>query len=100
MDHKIISNFQFPISNIEKKLLLQVARFSEVALQAAENMDPSKIAQYLFSLAQDFNNFYHDCPVLQADGDVKSFRLSLIQTTEQVMTKGLYLLGIETVEEM
>jgi len=97
---QIISNFQFPISNIEKKLLLQVARFSEVALQAAENMDPSKIAQYLFSLAQDFNNFYHDCPVLQADGDVKSFRLSLIQTTEQVMTKGLYLLGIETVEEM
>ncbi|MFA6427760.1 MAG: arginine--tRNA ligase [Candidatus Magasanikbacteria bacterium] len=90
----------FQIFDVEKKLLMRLGRFDETTELAAEELDPSKIAQYLFSLAQDFNTFYHDCPVLQAEETVRNFRLSLIQTVEKVMTRGLYLLGIETVEEM
>jgi len=51
-------------------------------------------------LAQSFNNFYNLCPVLKSEGVALSFRLHLIKAVEQAMTKGLYLLGIETVEEM
>lgn len=88
------------VTSPEKKLLLQLAEFSEIAKRAAEEFDPSKIAQYLFDLAQGFNNFYHECPVIQAEEETREFRVLLIQAVAVVMTRGLYLLGIETVEEM
>ena len=89
------------VSLIEKQLLLQIARYSEVTKLSAENLDPSKIAQYLFDLAQSFNSFYAACPVLQAeDENIGNFRLQLIKKVELVMTNGLDLLGIETVDEM
>ena len=78
----------------------QIVEFEEVAARAAKEHDPSKIAHYLLDLAQSFNNFYNLCPVLKSEGVALSFRLHLIKAVEQAMTKGLYLLGIETVEEM
>lgn len=85
---------------VEKNLLNKLVEFNEVTQKAAAEFDPSKIAHYLLDLAQNFNNFYSHCPVLKAEGEVLSFRLNLIKVVEKVMTKGLYLLGIEAVEEM
>lgn len=84
----------------EKQLLLKLAEFPEVTQKAAQRLDPSEVAGYVFGLAQAFNTFYHACPVLQAEEDVKRFRLRLIAAVEAVMTRGLYLLGIATVDEM
>ncbi|MFA4831386.1 MAG: arginine--tRNA ligase [Patescibacteria group bacterium] len=96
-----ISDFRFQIASEEKQLLLQLAKYPEVTQTAAEQYDPSKIAKYLFDLAQLFNTFYHACPVLQAEEEeVRAFRLKLIGMVAQVMEKGLNLLGIEVVEEM
>lgn len=95
-----ISDFRFPFSSFEKSLLLQLVSFPEITFQAAESLDPSKIAQYLFHLAQTFNTFYHECPVLEAEAEVRAGRVRLIQAVAQVMTTGLTLLGIETVVEM
>ncbi|MBI4135540.1 arginine--tRNA ligase [Candidatus Uhrbacteria bacterium] len=89
-----------PISASEHSLIMSLARFPEVNQEAAAQCDPSRVAHYLFSLAQTFNAFYNECPVLQAEGEVKKFRLFLIQAVLLVMTQGLSLLGIETVEEM
>ncbi|MDO8505279.1 MAG: arginine--tRNA ligase [bacterium] len=89
------------IETSEKQLLLALARFPETTMEAAQSYDPSRIAHYLFALAQGFNEFYQKCPVLQAeDPAVRKFRLHLISATATVMTKGLFLLGIKTVEEM
>ncbi|NQU83531.1 MAG: arginine--tRNA ligase [Parcubacteria group bacterium] len=88
------------VISYEKQLLLELANFSEVTEQAAVALDPSKIARYLFVLAQSFNSFYDKCPVLKAEEEVKEFRLQLIKAVEQVMSRGLDLLGIETVEKM
>lgn len=88
------------VETVEKQLLLHLARFPEITKVAAERLDPSEVAQYLFDLAQCFNAFYDNCPVLQADEPVRAFRLQLIQAVAQVMERGLYLLGMETVEEM
>ena len=74
--------------------------YPEVANTASETMDPSKIAKYLFDLAQLFNNFYAQCPVLQAEDRERDFRLNLIVGVQSVMKKGLNLLGIETVQKM
>lgn len=89
------------IEPAEKKLLLHLANFSEVTKSSAEELDPSKIAKYLFELAQMFNSFYENCPVLKAENDeVRNFRLQLIKNVGQVMEKGIHLLGIEIVDEM
>ena len=99
-----IKNTKLKIQNStepeEKELLLKLAEYPEVTKASFENYDPSKIAHYLFDLAQSFNRFYNEAPVLKAEGETKVFRLHLIKAVEQVMARGLYLLGIETVEEM
>jgi len=84
----------------EKKLLNCLTNFVEVAEKAALEKDPSKIAHYLLELAQDFNNFYATCPILKAENEILQFRLHLIRAVEIVMVRGLYLLGIEAVDEM
>ncbi|MBT4153657.1 MAG: arginine--tRNA ligase [Candidatus Magasanikbacteria bacterium] len=84
----------------EKALLLQLAQFPAVSAEAALQYDPSKITRYLFDLAQLFNKFYDACPVLDAEERTKAFRLQLASAVQGVMKKGLYILGIETVEQM
>ena len=84
----------------EKKLLLVLANYPDVVEKAAVEHDPSKIAHYLLSLAQAFNNFYDKCPVLKVEGGSLQFRLNLIKLVSKVMSKGLFLLGIDTVEKM
>ncbi len=96
------SKFQVP-SNIhpsEKALLLSLVQYPDITKKAVESLDPSKIARYLFTLSQDFNTFYHDCPVIKAEEKIKAFRLGLIEKVLIVMEHGLNLLGIESVEEM
>lgn len=88
------------VHDTEKQLLLALSSYPDVTLAAVEQYDPSKIAQYLFDLAQTFNSFYAQCPVIDAEEDVRAFRLALIARVEQVMTAGLHLLGIETVDAM
>lgn len=88
------------IEPAEKKLLLDLSKFTEVTERAIDELDPSQIAKYLFDLAQTFNVFYQVCPVLSAQGSEKDFRLSLIQAVKETMEKGLGLLGIEAVDEM
>jgi len=89
------------IENEEKNLLLKLGSFTEIVKSSADSYDPSKIAQYLFDIAKSFNVFYENCPVLKAeDEEVKNFRLNLIKKIEETVEKGLYLLGIESVEEM
>jgi len=88
------------IERAEKQLVLALAEYPAATSGAFENQDPSVVARYLFELAQTFNSFYTQCPVLKAEAPVQAFRLQLISAVELVMTRGLSLLGIETLEEM
>jgi arginyl-tRNA synthetase len=84
----------------ERKVILSLLKFPEITKRSAVELDPSQIAKYLFDLAQDFNNFYTECSVLNAEGQTKKIRVELITAVNKVMVKGLNLLGIEAVEEM
>ncbi len=84
----------------EEALLLQLGRFPAAVERAADLNKPSVIARYLIDLARDFNQFYHHCPVLKAEGDLKQARLLLADATREVLARGLYLLGIEAPEKM
>ncbi len=84
----------------EHGLVMKLARYPEVVAGAGEKYDPSEIAKYLFELAQGFNDYYHQVPVLKAEIGVREARLALITVVSQVIANGLGLLGIETVPEM
>ncbi len=84
----------------ERKLIMDMIEFPEIMAKAASELDPSLIARYLFNLAQDFNSFYAECPVLQTDDMTKVLRLQIIAAIKIIMEKGLYLLGIPVVKKM
>ena len=84
----------------EQNLLEQLAQFPDVVEQAAESYKPNILSNYVFDTARAFNEFYHACPVLQADEQVKKARLALVLAAKTVLRKGLELLGIEAPERM
>jgi arginyl-tRNA synthetase len=84
----------------ELEIVRIVSRFPEVAIEAAESFAPHIIANYLYEVAQRFNSFYADTPVLNAKGEVRDFREGLVKCLSVVMKNGLGLLGIEVVEKM
>ncbi len=88
------------IAEEEKRLILKLAEFGTVTREAMESYDPSKIAKYIFNLAQGFSDFYEACPVVQSEGATQAWRATLIKAVLQVAERGLYLLGIATVEKM
>lgn len=84
----------------EHRLISLLSRFPEAVKEAAEQYKPSIVARYALELAQAFNEFYHDCPVLKADKRVMESRLLLIFCVRQVLKNALDLLGIQAPEEM
>lgn len=75
--------------------------FPEVVKAAADEHNPSVIANYLYDLAREFNQFYHDHSILNADNDAtRTFRLHLSALVGEIIEKGMYLLGIEVPERM
>lgn len=86
------------LNNEEKKVLRSLSRFSEIIVTAAKSYSPNLLANYLFDLAQKYNNFYNQHRII--GGENEAFKLRLTSATGQVLKNGLTLLGIETPEKM
>ena len=86
------------VSDAEMKLVKKLNEFPGVIESAAEKYNPTLIAHYSYELAKTFNDFYHACPVLDSDNEVT--RLRLVEAFRLVMKNALYLLVIDTIEEM
>ena len=85
----------------ERALALECLRFPEVVASAATALLPSEIADYAFGLAQRFSRFYVDCPVLgEADREMRASRLALSSLSHAVLSRALWMLGIEVPERM
>lgn len=85
----------------ELTVLRLLYQFDEVVQHASGEFSPHYVCTYLFELAQAYNSFYNTVQILKAeDQDQKNFRLQLTKATSLVLQKGLYLLGIKTVEQM
>ncbi len=85
---------------IEYKLVKSLYNFYDITEKASEKYDPSLIANYLLELAQTFNSFYHECPILQEKGKLRNSRLFLAYCTKEILEKGLNLLDIDVVGVM
>jgi len=84
----------------EKNIINKLARFPKKIEDAYKNYKPHMIANYVYELANIFNEYYHKYPVLKTKEDVKKARLLLISCIKRVISNGLYLLGIESPERM
>lgn len=89
---------EWEINDHENRLLKKIAQFPEMVRNAGEKLLPSLLASYAFELCQQFNTFYHSCPVLKSEQ--AAFRLTIVQVFQKTIAKCLALLGIEKIEEM
>ncbi len=101
---KNFNKAKLKIDNLTKEeiaLIKKISDFPEIVLQAGEKMNPSLLANYSHELAQIFNEFYHNCPVLNdKDKLQKAFRLRLVDAFRTTLHNSLHLLGIEVMNEM
>lgn len=81
-------------------LAKHLLQFAEAIDAVAEDLYPNRLCQYLFELSQKFNQFFEQCPVLQAEESERISRLSLCDITAKTLKLGLNLLGIRVLERM
>ena len=91
---------QTQLETSEINLIDLISRFPNEVMKAAEELKPLVISSYAFRLAQAFNDFYNQCPVLQAEEPVRSSRLRLVAAAKQAISNSLALLGITAPEAM
>ena len=86
---------------LEKALAMQLANFSAEVNEAAEALDPSKLAIYAFNLAKLFNSFYAELSIANAESeDKKNLRIQLGILTAATIKQAMQTLGIEVPEQM
>ena len=90
----------YTLSSAEIELIDHLSRFPQEVEKSAREMRPMLIATYAYELAKSFSNFYNLCPVLNAEEDVRSFRLALTAASRQVIQNSLGLLGIRVPDVM
>jgi arginyl-tRNA synthetase len=84
----------------ERALAIELLAFGGVVTEVAGDLECHRLAQYLYSLASAFTDFYERCPVLQAEGEVRTSRLVLCDLTARTLKLGLGLLGIAAPDQM
>jgi arginyl-tRNA synthetase len=86
---------------LEKELILTLEQYSTAVEQAAIELNPSVIANYIFNLAKTFNSFYTDHSITNAESiEKKQLRLRIAGMTANVIKSSMELLGIEVPERM
>ena len=85
----------------EIALIQKLADYGAAVQQAGKDYSPSGIANYCYELTKEFNQFYHDYSILNAENDsAKAFRLLLADNVAKIIKNGMALLGIEVPERM
>jgi len=86
---------------LEKELILTIASFPDMFIEATEYLKPNMIADYTNNLADKFNTFYNAYPVLKADTQqLTDARLTLVKVIQIVLKNALNLIGIVAPEKM
>lgn len=89
------------LNDKELAIIQRLADFPAAVRQAGNDFSPAVIANYAYSLACDFNSFYHDYSILnESDADVRVLRLTLSATVAKVIRSAMSLLGIEVPNRM
>lgn len=91
----------FDLLPLERQLIIFLEKYESIIMQAAEELNPSVIAIYVFQLAQTYNSFYTEHSVANAENEEKkNLRVCLSVMTANVIKNSLQLLGIHVPERM
>jgi arginyl-tRNA synthetase len=90
-----------PLSAKELDLIKMIDLYPETVNAAAEQLSPAIIANYAYELAKEFNQFYHDSPIMKEENaEIRSMRLALSRQIAQIVKSATSLLGIDVPEKM
>jgi arginyl-tRNA synthetase len=90
-----ISEPEHDLIEEEVALIENLSQFPGAVQNAARELKPLHLTNYLFDLAKSFNAFYRQAPVLNAEEKVRHFRIGLVEASRRVLSSGLDVLGIE-----
>ena len=89
------------LSAKEEGLVQMLSEFAGVVMQAGTDYSPSAIANYIYDLVKEYNQFYHDFSILREENEaLRTFRLVLSANVCKIIKLGMGLLGIEVPERM
>ncbi len=85
----------------EIQLIKFLRRFTQTVSESAAALSPALLANYCYDLAKEYNQFYHDFSILgEPDPGIRNFRLAISKLTSEILSSGMWLLGIEMPERM
>lgn len=85
----------------EQELIAKVAEYADVVREAASGFSPAVIANYIYDLVKEYNQYYHEFSILrEEDATIRAFRLALSAVVARTLAQGFGLLGIEMPERM
>jgi len=101
-DAEVTSDIDFSLlaDDVTVEVIKLLASFNEKVQEAADKYEPSVVSRYVVDLAQAFNKFYHDNPILTAEEETRKARLAVVKAVSNVLTSGLALLGVQAPEQM
>lgn len=98
-DEKVATNHDF--LPLEKEMVIQLEQFPDLLNDAGKELDPSKVAIYIFNLAKTYSSFYNEHSIANAENEEKkALRLMLSILTASVIKTGMLVLGIKVPERM
>jgi len=85
----------------ELQLIKTVSQFPVAVKEAGDNYSPALVANYVYELVKDFNQFYHEFPMIaEENSELRNLRLVLAETIGKTIKTGMKLLGIDVPERM
>lgn len=89
------------ISTKEQELIAKIAEYADIVEEAARTYSPAVIANYVYDLVKEYNQFYHEFSILKEENEeLRAFRLALSEVVARTIASGFSLLGIEMPERM
>ncbi|KPL76006.1 hypothetical protein ADN00_11625 [Ornatilinea apprima] len=90
----------YELAPVEVELINVISKLPNEIQRSAKEMRPLLISNIAFELAKAFNDFYNQCPVLQAEPEIRDMRLRLVAAARQAIANCLRLLGIQAPDVM
>jgi arginyl-tRNA synthetase len=93
-------NYALLDDEVTKDVIRLVSKFNEMVVLSHEKYEPSIVARYAVDVAQSFNRFYHDHPIITEDQELTKARVSLVAAVAQTIKNALKLVCLEAPEKM
>ena len=92
---------EISLTETERNIIKSLLNYPSIVQEAGKNYSPANIANYVYELVKEFNQFYQNTPILKADNEeLIGFRLSLSKLTAEIIKRALTLLGIKAPNRM